>query len=222
MIRSNPILIEVTGSLGVGKGWIVESLAKTFGCPSLNFPTLDPNSLTSNALLRGYQKPAALISNPQWWAHLAAANMYEQLPLITGEPLVIMKNYVTGYRNWFSAVGVEHASSFVSGLPRPNLIFLCRGEKLPLAYSLDEPTNDLLEVNYNRRLLQTRGANVHMIDYSFFKEGMISTEALLSVISLTIAEKIRNKYDLTYKLKPKKYSHSRLQLLEDGPEEVSS
>lgn len=167
-------------------------------------------------MIKGYQTPEALINNPQWWAHLVAANIYEQLPVIKNEPLVIMKNYVTGYRNWFTACGVDQAGAYVSGLPRPNLVFVCRGEKLPLIYSMEEPTNPELEQRYERRLAQIKGTNVHLIDYQFFKEGTATVDSLLSLISLTLAEKIRNKYDLVFRLKPKPYTVDRLQLLEDG------
>lgn len=216
MTPSNPILIEITGSLGLGKGWLVESLSKTFGCPGINFPTFDPNSFTSQALIKGYQRPEALINNPQWWAHLVAANIYEQLPVIRSQPLVIMKNYVTGYRNWFTAVGVDQAGAYVSGLPRPNLVFVCRGEKLPIVYAMEDPTTPELERAYERRLAQVRGTNVHLIDYQFFKDNSASTDSLLSVVSLTLAEKIRNKYDLVFRLKPKNYTVEKLQSLEDG------
>ena len=76
--KENPI-IEIMGPIDIGKTLIAQLVARRLNATLFAFPILDPYSMTGRGLLAALsQTPRGLESNPYWWSHIYAANMYEQ------------------------------------------------------------------------------------------------------------------------------------------------
>jgi hypothetical protein len=130
--KPNP-LVEIIGPIDIGKTPIAHLVARRVKGTFIPFPVLDPTTLTGRGLLSSLATGAkALEQNPHWWAHIYAANMYEQVSRIknalTHGP-VIVTNYTMAYRLWMRALGVD-TTAFTSNLPVPNLAYILCGEQI--------------------------------------------------------------------------------------------
>lgn len=130
--KLNP-LIEIIGTLDIGKTPVAQLIAKRIGASFISFPILDPTTLTGRGLLHSLStNPKGLELNPYWWAHIYAANMYEQATkirdLLKSGPVVVT-NYTLAYEAWMRPLGIN-TTSFIAELPSPAIAYLLSGDKI--------------------------------------------------------------------------------------------
>ncbi len=130
-------LIEIMGPLDIGKTPVAKLVARRLSSTSIPFPVLDPSSLTGRGLLTSLASVSKeLESTPDWWAHIYAANLYEQVEKIEYALMlgpVVVTNYVMAYRIWMKALGVD-ISNFTRNIPEPSVAYLLKGDPIvPIA-----------------------------------------------------------------------------------------
>lgn len=111
-------------------------LARKLQGQFFSFPVLNPLSATGGALLSLLvHHPKELEKNPEWWAHMYCANLFESRPEVV-EALkqgpVVVTNYTHSFRVWAQAVfeseDIRHLLGYVRGLPKPHTVLSVWGE----------------------------------------------------------------------------------------------
>lgn len=127
--HQNPI-IEISGAIDLGKTPIAQLIAKRIAATYISFPLLDPYSPTGRILLASLNNdPKKLEKNPNWWAHLYAANLYESKDKIAEAQArgpVVITNYTHAFKIWFNAFGLN-VQSYVNTLPATAVEYILTG-----------------------------------------------------------------------------------------------
>lgn len=126
-------LIEILGPIDVGKTFVAQLVARRLGAPFIPFPVLDPSTITGRGLLASLTTMArSLETYPQWWAHIYAANLYEQKTRIEAALMVgpvVVTNYTTAFKIWMNLLGVS-IQGYVTEMPMPNASFCLYGDPI--------------------------------------------------------------------------------------------
>ena len=126
-------LVEILGPIDIGKTPIAQLVARRVKGHFISFPVLDPTTITGRGLLASLTTmPRGLEANPHWWAHIYAANLYEQSSRITQlleKQPVIVTNYTLAYKTWMRILGLN-ISNFTTSLPEPNIAYLLYGDPI--------------------------------------------------------------------------------------------
>jgi hypothetical protein len=143
-------VIEILGAIDIGKTYVAQLVARRLKGIHLSFPVLDVRTWTGGVLLASLSKrPRELENNPEWWAHVFAANLYEQkhkLIDLSQKMPVVVTNYTLAYRIWMKATGID-MSKFLKGftvnLPQPTIGYVMIGNPLiPIDKPLFEFSTD--------------------------------------------------------------------------------
>jgi hypothetical protein len=135
-----PVIIELLGPIDVGKKYIAQLVARRINGTFISFPKIfSPddfqNGVSPHLIKLLTSSPKQLERNPEWWAHLYIASIYEYKQTIEKAVLegpVILTNYINSYRIWMKSIGLENFnqsfSGFTKNLPKPNIIYYVNGE----------------------------------------------------------------------------------------------
>lgn len=173
-------LIEIMGSVDIGKSLVAKYLALRINAEFKSFPILDPKSPTGRILLFGLTKNIQLLEkNPEWWMHIYAANLYEQgayLREALKKGPVIVTNYMYSYKAWMGSCGInsrEFGKSFTASLPVPNIAYsISTSEPLIEHTGLKIGFSEELKYNLKKNLSNPRNSKivkvkVSEVSYSF-------------------------------------------------------
>jgi hypothetical protein len=129
---SNP-LIEIMGPIDIGKTPIAQLVAKRINATLVSFPVLDPFSVTGRGLLSSLSTNArGLEQQPNWWAHMYAANFYENISRVESaleRGPVVITNYTNSFICWMKALNVD-VSKFITNLPPPSISYVLCGSRV--------------------------------------------------------------------------------------------
>lgn len=135
-VRLNPI-IEIMGPPDIGKKLISRLVAKKIFGLFVELPDLNPEFFAGQALLHWLRTaPRRLEENPEYWAHIYAANLYESKEKIESLRLkypVVVTNYTQSHKAWMRCSGLDtdYIKGFTYRLPRPNMVIVLGGEEVP-------------------------------------------------------------------------------------------
>lgn len=128
-------LIEIVGPPDCGKRLVGAQIARKLGGRFFSFPTLNVLSATGGALLSLLvNHPQELESNPEWWSHIYAANLFEmrgQLLDALNQGPVVVTNYIQGFKIWAEVAREEDKRTlwgYTTGLPAPNTVLHLWGD----------------------------------------------------------------------------------------------
>jgi hypothetical protein len=160
-------LIEILGPIDIGKKKIASLIARRLLGVHFSFPTFSTKSSTSMALFERYTKDTVFLeNNPQWWAHIYIANLYESLEVIKSsleKMPVVVTNYVFSYKAWNSSLGVDMAhflDGFTVDLPQPNIGYCLDGPTIESADNLDVNLSYYFKETYRKSILASRDKRI--------------------------------------------------------------
>lgn len=182
-------LIELGGFVDVGKRHTACLVATRLMGHVLEFPIFNAmGSVPGTALLAAVSTRAdELVENPQWWAHLYAANLYEHKPALMqrlAEAPCVVVNYTNSFRLWTKTSTLRHNThtsleGFVDGLPKPDMFFLLKGKSWNPPGNTPQGFDDAFLQRLHFRMSCNRTAqHVQMDDYeSKFRHVQINSAA---------------------------------------------
>lgn len=197
----NPV-IEILGCVDVGKTFIANLLARRILGTCITLPKFDPDSATGLALLKYLSEdPQHLERNPEWWAHIYAANIYEQKSKIVSAleaGPVIVTNYWMALRGWVSSTDANletGLTGFSGGIPPPTIGYVVLGPRIERQFHIFSPKfspSFMLRVNmYMSRMGDKRCVKIHMQDSPL-------THIRINKAVDEICEDLKNKFKINY------------------------
>lgn len=188
-------LIEIMGSLDIGKTTVARLVARRLEATYVAFPVLDPYTLTGRALLASLTKtPKGLESNGLWWAHIYAANLIEQQDRIT-EALktgpVVVVNYLWAFRIWMGILGIR-VNEFTFTLPSPDIGYVLFG---PEPIPTDRPKFDF-SIDFTTKLSRSMShpKNQKTIKVLLSEFAHTSTHIYVNNISAAITASVDRRF----------------------------
>lgn len=190
-------LVEIMGPLDIGKTPVAYLVAKRLNATLITFPVLDPYSITGRALLSSLsQNSLVLEQNPNWWAHIYAANLYEHKEKIQSSLLkgpVVVTNYINSFNFWMKSLGLN-ISKFTNDLPQVNSSYSLYGkEPLPTTRPKFNFSNNFKFNNF-RMFSMFKNTNITKIIMDDFRNDY--SHAFANNLSCAITESLEKKYNL--------------------------
>jgi hypothetical protein len=188
-------LIEILGPIDIGKTPIAQLVAKRLKGTFIPFPVLDPSTITGRGLLASLTTMTrSLEAHPHWWAHIYAANLYEQKSKIEdclAKGPVVVTNYTVAYKLWMNILGVN-TDGFVGDMPAPNSTFYLYGDPITPTNRPKFDFSPELNIRMKRALTYTpdiRARRIILTDYySPF------THVFINNICVSITSCLRDKF----------------------------